>query len=343
MATISPVAADPADLARSHGLLRFAVGTTAAFVLCEWRGWYPTFLAPLLAGVLLSSLPRALPIKAGIGLVLIQAGAAIGTLMLSTLLRDMPFVLFGSIGLILFLSFAAVAHGGPFLPILLLLIAMATVPIATIMNPEQAGALPQAFIRGMIVAVVMVWIMHAIWPRVPDAVPPEPKTSIVSPVAMAATGTLIVLPLMLVYLMYGLTDALPVLITTVVLVVNLDPKRSAMQGLAMMVGNFLGGMIAILAFELIGIAPSLLSLALVSFIIALLFAIRMDRGGPSATVGLITFNQTIVLLSLALMPGPTSPGLWMTRLVQFGIACLFAIGMMTLVMPRVMAKARPAT
>ena len=55
----------PETEARTQTLLRFAAGTTGAFIVCEGMGWYPSFLAPLLAGVLLANLPTALPIKAG--------------------------------------------------------------------------------------------------------------------------------------------------------------------------------------------------------------------------------------------------------------------------------------
>jgi hypothetical protein len=155
-----------------------------------------------------------------------------------------------------------------------------------------------------------------------------------SPVALALTGVAIVLPLMLLYLMYGITDALPVLITTVVLVINFDPQRSALQGLAMMIGNFVGGMVALLSQLMLQPAPSLAALALIAFLVALLFADRIARGGPAAAVGLITFNQAMVLFSLSLTPGGSSAGLWLTRLIQFAIACTFAVGMMSLLFPR---------
>ena len=45
----------PASGAQLHTILRFAVGTAGAFVICEAMGWYPSFLAPLLAGVLLAN------------------------------------------------------------------------------------------------------------------------------------------------------------------------------------------------------------------------------------------------------------------------------------------------
>jgi hypothetical protein len=48
-------------------------------------------------------------------------------------------------------------------------------------------------------------------------------------------------------------------------------------------------------------------------------------------VGLITFNQAMVLFSLSLASG--GGGLWLTRVFQFGLACTFAIGMMSLLFP----------
>ena len=85
---------------------------------------------------------------------------------------------------------------------------------------------------------------------------------------------------------------------------------------------------------LIHAAPSLAILSLVTFIVAFLFAGPVERGGPAGAVALITFNQAVVLLSLALAPGGSSSGLWLTRLVQFGMACTFAVGMMSLLLPR---------
>ena len=326
-------APDEQAQARLHTIIRFATGTAGVFVVSEAMGWYPTFLAPLLAGVLLANLPVAPPFKVGVVLVAVQAIGAYSAYILTSLLHQTPVVLFGMIGLLLLLCFANLVQGRGFLPILLVLIAFSTIPIVTMIAPEQAGALPYAFTRGMAAAVIAVWMVHALWPKVSPPAAPAAKASFDLPMARALTGVAIVLPLMLVYLMYGITDALPVLITTVVLVINFDPKRGALQGMAMMIGNFIGGLVAISAYALLQVAPSLWALALISFLVAILFADRIERGGPGGVVGLITFNQAVVLFSLSLTPGGASPHLWMTRLVQFGIACTFAVGTMSLLFP----------
>jgi hypothetical protein len=191
-----------------------------------------------------------------------------------------------------------------------------------------------AYVRGMAVAVATIWLVHIFWPRLAAKEMKTSSADLVAPVQLALAGTAIVLPVMLVYLMYGITDALPVLITTVVLVVNFDRRRSTAQGFAMMVGNFLGGIIALLCYALLQIAPSLVTLTLISLIVTLLFAQRLERGGPGAAVGLVTLNQAIIMFSLSLMPGSSSGGIWAARLLQFAMACAFAIGMMILLLPR---------
>jgi len=325
---------DGLERARFHTVLRFAVGTSAAFVLCEAMGWYPTFLAPLLAAALLANLPVALSPKAGLALILVQGGGAYSAFALASVLNQAPFVYFCAVALIVFAAFTILAQGRAFLPILLILIAFATIPIATLAAPQQAGALPLAFTRAMVIAVAVIWLVQALWPRMAAAAPPAPADRYGSPFALAVAGSIIVLPLMLVFLMYGVTDALPVLITTIILVVTFDPGRGATQSIAMVVGNLVGGATAIAAFMVLQIAPNLATLALVGLLVGIVFGARIARGGPGGAIGALTFNQATVLFSLALVPGGAAPGLWLNRVLQFGLAGLFAVAMLVLLLPR---------
>ena len=76
---------DPLDAARLHFVLRFSAGTTAAFIICEWMGWQPSALAPVLTGVLLANLPVSPPPKVGIALIIVMAIAAWFAFFLTTL------------------------------------------------------------------------------------------------------------------------------------------------------------------------------------------------------------------------------------------------------------------
>lgn len=325
---------DPAAQARLHSILRFGAGITAAFLLSEAMEWYPTFLAPVLLAVLLTSLPSSPPLKAGIALVAVMAATALIGLLLSSLLRGYPQVLVGAIALVVFLAFFVMAQGRAKLPATLLLLCVSTIPVVAMIAPAQAGILPLALIRAMAVAIAILWCMHALFPKVARRAAPPAPPLIASPVATALRSTAIVMPLMLIYLLFGLADVLPVLITTILLVTNFDPRQGALQGLAMMLGNLGGGLIGLVAYLLLAIAPSLITLALITFVIATAFAIRIDKGGPAAAIAVVTCNSCFIILSTAIASGPTSSGIWLIRLSQFALACAFAIGMMSLIMPK---------
>ena len=55
---------------------------------------------------------------------------------------------------------------------------------------------------------------------------------------------------------------------------------------------------------------------------------------------LLAYNATMVIFGLALLKGPANSGTWGARVVQFAIACTFAIGMMAILWPRLGAQKR---
>src|ERR1700752_2686502 len=107
VAAASPRAVtDPAEAARRQFILRFSVGTTTAFIICEFMNWQPSVLAPVLTGVLLASLPVPPPPKGGLALVIVMAISAWLAFFLTTLLNQTPHLLFGVLGFIMFMAFA---------------------------------------------------------------------------------------------------------------------------------------------------------------------------------------------------------------------------------------------
>ena len=336
------LATDPAEAAKLHFVLRFSVATTASFVICEWLGWQPSALAPVLTGVLLANLPVSPPPKVGVALVIVMAMSAWFAFLLTMWLNQTPHLLFGIIGIIIFLAFAGLAQAKAQLPLTLLLICITVVPVITLTLSQYAGIFPGLLVRSMALAIVFTWIVYAIWPRPSPKSPDPPALPSDAPVATAAIGTAIVLPLMLVYLLYGWTDAIPVLLTTTLIVAKMEEERGAASAWAKLLGNFLGGFIAIAAYYVLAIAPSLATLALITFIIGSGFALQIVKGGVRGGNALIAYNATMVILGLALLKGPANSGTWGARVVQFAIACTFAIGMMYLLLPRLKRVPRAA-
>jgi len=311
-----------------------------AFVVCEWVGWQPSALAPVLTGVLLANLPVSPPPKVGLALIIVMAISAWSAFFLTTLLSQVPSLLFGVIGLVMFLALAGLAQAKAQLPLTFLLMCISVVPVVTLTISEYAGIFSGLLVRAMALAVIFTWIAFAIWPLPSPKAPDPPATPLESPAAAAALGTVIILPLMLAYMLFGLIDAIPVLLTTVLLVAKMEEERGAASGWAKLVGNFLGGFVAVAAYYLLALAPSLVSLALITFIIGFGFALQIAKGGVRGGNALLAYNATMVIFGLALLKGPSNSGTWGARVVQFAIATIFAVGMMRLLWPRL--KRRPS-
>lgn len=337
----SQAGSDPVALAERHFLYRFSFGTTAAFIVCEYMGWQPSVLAPVLTGVLVANLPASPPFKVGIALVIVMAISAWSAFLLTTWLSQVPELLFGIIGLVMFLAFAGLAQAKGQLPLTLLLICFTVVPVITLTVSEFAGLFPSILVRAMALGIVFTWVTFAIWP-LPSPKKPDPGTPpLENPVFAAALGAAIVMPVMLIYLMFGLTDAIPVLLTTVLLVAKMEEERGTASGVAKLLGNFLGGFVAVAAYYLLEVAPSLAALALITFMVGAGFGSVIVKGGPRGGAALVAYNATMVIFGLALLKGPANSGTWGARVVQFTIACSFAVGMMTLLLP--LTRGRRAT
>jgi hypothetical protein len=329
-----PLLIEPVDSARLHYILRFAVGTSASFTICEYMGWQPSALAAVLSGIMLAKLPVSPPLKVGVALAMVMAISAWFFHALTVRLYEVPHILFGLIGVILFLSFYVLAQAKAQLPVTLMLICIALMPVITLTHPDQASGLREALTQAMIWAILMAWIMHAIWPKNAKVAPAPPQQAVGAPVATALVGTLIVLPVMLVYWLFGLTDAMPVLLQVVLLVAKMEEERSKATAFTKLVSNFLGGFVGLGAYLVLGISPTLVNFTIITFVLSMWFGYQISKGGVRGSNAELAFNATMVIFGIFILKGDANAGAWAARLLQFFIGCSFAVGMMALLWPR---------
>jgi hypothetical protein len=149
---------------------------------------------------------------------------------------------------------------------------------------------------------------------------------------------------MLVYWLFGLTDAMPVLLQVVLLVAKMEEERSKAAAAAKLISNFLGGFVGLAAYLVLGIAPTLVTFALITFILSVWFGYQISKGGREGSNAELAFNATMIIFGLFILKGDANAGAWSARIVQFAIGCSFAVGMMVLLWPRLKKhqKGRPA-
>jgi hypothetical protein len=280
---------------------------------------------------LLGNLPMRPPLKVALGLLFTITVSALVAFLLSTWFRGNPFFLFALLGLCMLLAFHAMLGGGSPLPPLLMLICLATIPVITLTAPAYADLMPIALVRGMVVALVVIALVWLPWPvQLPPKPKPAPMPREASTLRLALLATAVILPLMLVFLLFGLVDVLPVMIATVMIVANFDPRQGRKYALALVAANFAGGLCGMLLHIALSTTPSLWFLAGLLFFATLVFGARISAGGPLSPIYVIACNAMLIIFGSAIGEGPGSLSLWLTRLFQFALAGAFAAGMMEL-------------
>ena len=319
----APLSPQAVALANRDTVLRFAFGVTAAFVLCEALNWRPTALAPVLTGVLLANIPMRPPLKLCLVIVASMVLASFFAWLVSVLLRDTPTALWVAVGILFIATFLAMLRGAPGLPCMLMLICLAAIPVVAIASPQNAGKLPEMLDKSIVIAVLMTLSMHAIFPRILPPVRPPAPAKVPEPVFIALAATCVVMPVMLVFLLYSPTSALPVMIATVLLTSHFDPSHSRRDAWVRVVANAAGGSLGAVAHWLLVAAPSLYTLALLSFLLAFAFGVLMVRRSWPVSTLVLANNGCFVIFSSAIAQGPSSTGAALERVIYVSLAGLF--------------------
>jgi hypothetical protein len=322
-AVSAPAPARELALARRDTVLRFAFGVTFAFVICEALNWRPTALAPVLTGVLLANIPMRPPLKLCLVIIASMVLASAIVLVVSLLLRVTPSALWVAVGILFFATFLAMLRGAPGLPCMLMLICLAAIPVVAIASPAHVALLPQMLDKSIVIAVLVTLAMHALLPRTLPPEPPPAPAKLPEPVAIAFAATCVVMPVMLVFLLYSPTSALPVMIATVLLTSHFDPTHSKRDAWVRVVANAGGGSLGAAAHWLLLANASLTMLALISFLLAYSVALLMVKRTWKVSTLVLANNGCFVIFSSAIAQGPSSAGVALERVIYFSLAGLF--------------------
>lgn len=317
--------------------LRLAFGVTACFAVVEALGWDATFLAPLLAATMLIK-PRSPSLGEGLVVIVLIALSTHAVLILTTALIGNPAVLILALALVLYLSFYAHRRGAPELVTLLFQVSAVALPTIAILSPDGAGTFATTLLLAGVVALMTVWVAHAALP-VPAAfvtdtaaaastLPAEPATA----ARHALLDTLVLLPVLAWYILDATQVAVVVMIIIVTLLRQHDPQKGQRAALGLILGNLIGGIAAVIAYNLVLLSNTLLFFITVCLAASLIFAGRIVAAGDRAPIYALAFSTFILLLGTGLTPLPGGSGeAFVSRLFSVLLSSAYAIGVLSLV------------
>lgn len=335
MQTVPPAPFRRALSAADRTVLRLSFAATFAFGVAAVREWDFSFLAPVLAVQILAASPACPGLRQGLTIPLVILAATHLALGASTLLAGSPAVLLALVGLVICWTFFGQRRGAPAIAMLLVQIAFCCVPLISTISLDLAREFSDFMLWSSIAAVATVWIAFALFPapvgQAQAAAAPqglEPRQAAV----VAISDTLVLLPLLVVFIVGGEINNIVILMITINLLREIELAGSRRLALAILLANLLGGGLAAFAHQFIQVADNLALFLLSVFLAGLWFGGRLVRGGELAPIYAVAFSTFLLVLGLGLTPLPSgSEELFAVRIIKIGLASLYAIGALSLV------------
>jgi hypothetical protein len=288
-------------------------------------GWDFPFLPPLIAVQLLSA-RRSLDLKHALGFVVLMAVGCIVSLFVALMLADRPLSLILMVGLMIFLEFLALARGQAAAAIFLM--TSSFVPLMAVSSLDLAYALVHDLIVGSILALLLIFLVHALFPERSEA--QQSVTQIAresAPVGVAFANTGVLMSLFVYFMGTGTPTSIIVIMVTTVSILQQSAVAGTGAAFGLIVGNIAGGLAATIAYLLISLLPTPGFLFIVVLFLGLVFGAKIAAGGklaPIYSVGAATF---LTVLDLGLSPLPQDSGtLFLARVSTVILASLYTIG-----------------
>lgn len=305
---------------------RMALGVSAVFLLGMYLAWPMSFLGAIFTGLLLQA-PQPVPGRAAGAVLSIAVFAMAANWIGAQYLLHYPALFAIALVLAMFALFRYGARGGSPIIVILVTIAVLMQPIVLRTSPDLALIVATWLPVNLAIGLFASWAVFDLIPPGAEAGKAKPPAAEVDPERSAVRMTLIAAPFALVFFSLDWGAAL-----TLVFVAILTQQLSAVTEAAaratkgILLANLAGGLVAMLAYELIVMAPTYPFMALLAAGLIAIHARLITSDAPWAPLAGTALNAMLVLLGGAMAPLDTSVEAQLSdRLIQIGAAVAYIL------------------
>ena len=308
-------------------ILRCVFGVTLALVFSTTLGYLVPHITAIFVLMFLEPNKKPLGLKKEIGVVLGISIFGYFGVIFGNYLIDYPLVILPLLALIIFWSFRITNIPTP---IRLLFLMFATlIPFITMKANLLGSVVLSALLLNLIIALVVIRIAFFLFP-----ISTQENESInkKKPVAyknvnlnkLAFNGLLVVFPVIFVFYLFNANIAILTLVFVILL--SFDPFiYQSKKGAGLIIANVLGGVVGILAYNILVIAPSYILYIFLILSVAFYFVFNIYSGKKTAPIFKTSFNTFFVTMGvIATSTNEAGNTIW-ERLIQIGLAILYVI------------------
>jgi len=318
---------------RNLQILRYAVGSTLAMTIALGFDWQLSYLTPVLTLSFLATPTPRPTLKGGAAFVAMIAAACLAGLLLSHYTLGHPFVFLPAAGLVLLRLFYAKTGGTSPLLVTWFLIALLVVPMVAMQSAELASFIARNIVFGAFVTILVVWLSYALLPdpdslgvelmdEAADAPPPPPARE---RFLIALENTAVVFPLLVLFQMFELLSSVLILIFVAILSLQQGFAKNFKAGKALIIGNVMGGIFAIVFYEILVVVPVFLFMMLLTLLSGLLLGSQVFSGKPAAPLYGMAFSTVLLVIGSTTSSSGDADAKVYTRIIQIMVAVGYVV------------------
>jgi hypothetical protein len=331
-------ASNPVEISSiaSTRILRLAIGISLAIAIALIFNWPGAFITAALTGLLLA-LPLPSPgIKFSLSFLLIIGGSLLLGLALLPMLHNQPAAAVLIISLAVFGTFYFGANGGSPALVTFLLLGITLIPVLGSESVDLAVGITGGLLVCAAITFPVIWLSFALIPDQAAAIQPQqvPTTPPDKQTVLRSTlrSTAIVLPAFCWLLLTSETAAFAAVLLKIATMgqqCSLETARSA--GKELMWSTLIGGIAAIIIWNVLQIWPTILIYSLMFLLCGLIMGPRIFSGtglAPRASV----WSYGLITMIIVIAPAATdSAGMggagarFSDRITMFAIATIYAV------------------
>ncbi|MET2954955.1 DUF2955 domain-containing protein [Vibrio harveyi] len=290
------------DNATQRRILRFTIGVGLAVFLAAWINWQLAFVAPVFTAKFLVDKPNLH--RETIYELLLALIATMGLgLLLSGGITQYPIVLLIAVGLMMAWGYYLFTDPKWNLFATILLIAVLMLPFMAINNPAISLVLASGLAISGAVSVAIFALVHIYLPE-PDsefagyAAPPIGKEQRWH---ASFRAMLISFPVVCFFFVFQISEALLTMMFVALLSLMITSEKSVKLSAFLIISNGIGGILAILAFSILAIVPSIFFYTAFIALLAVLIGKMIYTVPEKAPIFATAFSTLLVLIGSTLM------------------------------------------
>ncbi|HEQ3588189.1 TPA: DUF2955 domain-containing protein [Vibrio harveyi] len=290
------------DNATQRRILRFTIGVGLAVFLAAWINWQLAFVAPIFTAKFLVDKPNLH--RETIYELLLALIATMGLgLLLSGGITQYPIVLLIAVGLMMAWGYYLFTDPKWNLFATILLIAVLMLPFMAINNPAISVVLASGLAISGAVSVAIFALVHIYLPEPGSefagyAAPPIGKEQRWH---ASFRAMLISFPVVCFFFIFQISEALLTMMFVALLSLMITSEKSVKLSAFLIISNGIGGILAILAFSILAIVPSIFFYTAFIALLAVLIGKKIYTVPEKAPIFATAFSTLLVLIGSTLM------------------------------------------